>query len=88
MKNKKKNKEFFMETEQGTIDGKKINEDKEKDSLNSSVSEDNYKIAGLNDKFPEENFIELDSKQGLRKIKLHTYRYPAKESMKGLVYLL
>ena len=88
MKNKKKKNEFFMETEQGTLDGKKNNEDKEKKSLNSSISDSNEEIAGLNDKFPEEKFIELESKQGFRKIKLHTYRYPAMGNLKGIIYLL
>jgi len=90
MKNKKKSKEFLMDT------GNKANVIEEKSDFNkTNQSSNNYecdsnfpKISGINEKFPEENFVEIYSKQNTKKIKLHTYRYPAKGNLKGLVYLL
>ena len=88
MKNKKKKKEIFMENEQPTINPDESKEIKDNNTSNSNLSANSQKIAGLNDKFPEENFVHLDSTQGFKKIKLQTYRYPAKGSLKGVVYLL
>jgi hypothetical protein len=90
MKNKKKTKEFLMDT------GKKANVIEEKPEINtknessySSESDSNVQsISGVNDKFPEENFVEIYSKQNTNKIKLHSYRYPATGNLKGVVYLL
>jgi hypothetical protein len=46
-------------------------------------------LAGLNDKFPIENFVELKSRQNGKEIILQTYKYPsAKEKPKGVIYLM
>jgi hypothetical protein len=46
-------------------------------------------LAGLNDKFPIENFVELKSKQKGKEIILQTYKYPSsKEKLKGVIYLM
>jgi hypothetical protein len=39
-------------------------------------------------KFPIEDFVQLYSHQYGKQIKLHTYKYPAKGTIKGVVYLM
>jgi len=46
----------------------------------------NNDVHGLNDVYPVEGFIEFYSAQNNRKIKLHTYKYPSKTNIKGIVY--
>ena len=41
---------------------------------------------GLKDSYPIEQFFDFYSAQRNRKITLHTYKYPAKKNIKGLVY--
>lgn len=45
---------------------------------------------GIEEKFPVENFVDLYSFQKGRKIKLHTYKFPARDekNIKGVVYFL
>jgi hypothetical protein len=51
-------------------------------------TKDNNTISQASQKFPVENFIELKSYQNGNPIKLYTYKYPAKGSIKGVVYLM
>jgi hypothetical protein len=94
MKNKNKKKEFFMD-----VDNNSNNPDNNKEIGDNSQNQKNTdgnlntknnssKLAGINEKFPEENFVQIYSKQNSKKIKLNTYRYPAKGNLKGVVYLL
>jgi len=55
----------------------------EKVILDDEINKDVY---GLNDVYPVEGFIEFYSAQNNRKIKLHTYKYPAETAIKGIVY--
>lgn len=55
----------------------------EKVNLDDELNNDVY---GLNDVYPVEGFIEFYSAQKNRKIKLHTYKYPAETAIKGIVY--
>lgn len=55
----------------------------EKVNLDEEINRDIY---GLNDVYPVEGFIEFYSAQKNRKIKLHTYKYPAETAIKGIVY--
>lgn len=57
----------------------------EKAQLDEEVNKDIY---GLNDVYPVEGFIEFYSAQNNRKIKLHTYKYPAETAIKGIVYYM
>jgi hypothetical protein len=59
------------------------------DEKRNSKNEESDELSGIHDKFQEENFIDLNSKQGMRTIKLNTYRYRAEGgTIKGLVYLM
>ena len=93
MKNKKKTKEVFMDIENTNSNTNQdikseMNEENKKDDQITKSKNDLSKLAGLNEKFPEENFVEIYSNQSFKKIKLNTYRYPAKKNLKGVVYLL
>jgi hypothetical protein len=53
--------------------------------------ENTIKLAGLDDKFPIENFIKLESTQKGKSIHLQTYKYPAantENKFRGVIYLL
>jgi hypothetical protein len=54
-------------------------------NLDEEISKD---IHGLNDVYPVEGFIEFYSAQNNRKIKLHTYKYPVENNIKGIVYFM
>lgn len=94
MKNKKKTKEFFMDIDNTDLNTKGDKEKSEFDKENKNndkektTKQEMTKLAGLNEKFPEENFVDIESTQNSKKIKLHTYKYPAKGNIKGIVYLL
>jgi hypothetical protein len=54
----------------------------------SYIFESDNKPAVTN-KFPIEGFVELKGYQNGKPIKLHTYKYPAKDgNIKGIVYLM
>jgi hypothetical protein len=74
--NRKSNKEIVLDPENNQA---KVQE-------KSAISQ----LAGLNDKFPTENFVKLTSKQKGKSIHLQTYKYPVKseDPIKGVVYLM
>lgn len=49
-------------------------------------SSENEDVHGLNEAYPVEEFIDFYSVQNNRKIKLQTYKYPAENNIKGIVY--
>jgi hypothetical protein len=58
-------------------------------SETSAEKKEKTQLAGLDDKFPIENFIKLTSVQKGKKIHLQTYKYKANiDTPKGVVYLL
>lgn len=60
--------------------------------MNSDKTEEiqeKQKLAGLEDKFPIENFVILKSEQKNQDISLQTYKYPSNsQEIKGVIYLL
>jgi hypothetical protein len=74
--NRKSNKEIVLDPENNQA---KVQE-------KSAISQ----LAGLNDKFPIENFVKLTTKQKGKIIHLQTYKYPVKseDTFKGVVYLM
>jgi alpha-beta hydrolase superfamily lysophospholipase len=98
MKNKKLNKESILEpnnSKEENIADSSINSQttasKTKNEKSNNSEPNKTQLVGLNDKFPVENFVSLFSTQKSKKIKLQTYKYPAKsnsQDFKGLVYLI
>ena len=64
----------------------KPKEASERDSKAIVDEEINPDVHGFNEFYPVEGFIEFYSAQNNRKIKLHTYKYPAQTNIKGIVY--
>jgi len=65
---------------------KSANYNSDKNTKLAENDEGNKDIFGLNDVYPVESFIEFYSAQNNRKLKLHTYKYPAEATIKGIVY--
>lgn len=82
-KNKKSKREIIYNSEDSI---EKIIEQEKK--AFAGTQESTIRLHGVGEKFPEQNFVQLFSHQGNKKIKLQTYRYKAKGIIQGVVYLL